>query len=147
MLWLLTACCYGAQVLRRIIEESREFAVREGQLLYAGRLSAEFAHQIKNPLAIIYYAVFLLQRAVQAGRTDILPQLEIIREEVERSDKIITQIMGYAQLSEGHVEKLDLVDEVNHAVDETFPTAVVSGVWFVCWFALFLSFLLLLWLF
>ena len=128
MLWLLTACCYGAQVLRRIIEESREFAVREGQLMYAGRLSAEFAHQIKNPLAIINNAVFSLERAVRAGRTDILPQLEIIREEVERSDKIITQIMGYAQLSEGHVEKLDLVDEVNRAVDETFPAAVETGV-------------------
>jgi signal transduction histidine kinase len=128
MLWLLTACCYGAQVLRRTIEESREFAVREGQLLYAGRLSAEFAHQIKNPLAIINNAVYSLQRAVKEGRTDISPQLEIIREEVERSDKIITQIMGYAQLSEGHVEKLDLVDEVNRAVDETFPAAVETGV-------------------
>ena len=128
MLWLLTACCYGAQVLRGAIEESREFAVREGQLLYAGRLSAEFAHQIKNPLAIINNAVYSLQRAVKEGRTDILPQLEIIREEVERSDKIITQIMGYAQLSEGHVEKLDLVDEVNRAVDETFPAAVETGV-------------------
>ena len=128
MLWLLAACCYGAQVLRRTIEESREFAVREGQLMYAGRLSAEFAHQIKNPLAIINNAVYSLQRAVREGRTDIMPQLEIIREEVERSDKIITQIMGYAQLSDGHVEKLDLVDEVNRAVDETFPGAVVRGV-------------------
>src|SRR6185312_1055866 len=128
MLWLLTACCYGAQVLRRIFEESREFAVREGQLLYAGRLSAEFAHQIKNPLAIINNAVFSAQRAVKNGNRDILPQLEIIREEVERSDRIITQIMGYAQLSEGHVEKLDLVDEVNRAVDETFPKAVETGV-------------------
>jgi anti-sigma regulatory factor (Ser/Thr protein kinase) len=128
VLWLLTACCYGAQVLRRAIEEAREFAVREGQLLYAGRLSAEFAHQIKNPLAIINNAVYSLQRAIREGRTDILPQLEIIREEVERSDKIITQIMGYAQLSEGHVEKLDLVDEVNRAVDETFPVAVETGV-------------------
>lgn len=128
VLWLLTACCYGAQVLRRTIEEAREFAVREGQLLYAGRLSAEFAHQIKNPLAIINNAVYSLQRAVNEGRTDIRPQLEIIREEVERSDKIITQIMGYAQLSEGHVEKLDLVDEVNRAVEETFPKAVDTGV-------------------
>jgi signal transduction histidine kinase len=128
MLWLLTACCYGAQILRRTIEESREFAVREGQLLYAGRLSAEFAHQIKNPLAIINNAVFSAQRAVQDGRRDISPQLEIIREEVERSDRIITQIMGYAQLSEGHVEKLDLVDEVNRAVEQTFPTAADTGV-------------------
>ena len=128
VLWLLTACCYGVQVLRRAIEDSREFAVREGQLRSASRLSAEFAHQIKNPLAIINNAVFSLKRAVKEGRTDISKQLEIISEEVERSDKIITQIMGYAQLSDGHVEKLDLVDEVNSAIEQTFPAAVESGV-------------------
>jgi hypothetical protein len=60
VLWLLTICCYGVQVLRRTIDESREFAVREGQLRSASRLSAEFAHQIKNPLAIINNAVFSL---------------------------------------------------------------------------------------
>ena len=128
LLWLLTTCCYGYQVLRRTVEEAREFAVREGQLRSAGRLSAEFAHQIKNPLAIINNAVFSLQRAVKNGRTDISPQLEIIREEVERSDKIITRIMGYAQLSDGHVEKLDLIDELNEAIEQTFPAAVVTGV-------------------
>lgn len=128
LLYLLTASCYGVQVLRRTMEEAREFAVREGQLRSAGRLSAEFAHQIKNPLAIINNAVFSLQRAVKDARADISPQLEIIREEVERSDKIITRIMGYAQLSDGHVEKLDLIDELNHAIDQTFPPAVETGV-------------------
>ncbi len=123
VLWLLTACCYGVQVLWRSIERSREFAVREGQLRSAGRISAEFAHQIKNPLAIINNAVYSLQRAVNEGRSDISKQLEIIREEVERSDRIITQIMGYAQLADGHVERLDLVDEVNAAIDQTFPAA------------------------
>ncbi|MEY4005970.1 MAG: hypothetical protein RLZZ221_2066, partial [Verrucomicrobiota bacterium] len=57
VLWLLTACCYGAQALaarqRQVEEEAREFAVRQGQLRAAGRLAAEIAHQIKNPLAII----------------------------------------------------------------------------------------------
>ena len=127
VLWLLTICCFGVQALRRTIAESREFAVREGQLRSAARLSAEFAHQIKNPLAIINNAVFSLQRAANEGR-DISKQLEIIQEEVERSDRIITQIMGYAQLSDGHVEKLNLIDEVNRAVEETFPAAVELGI-------------------
>jgi len=102
--------------------------VREGQLRSAGRLSAEFAHQIKNPLAIINNTVYSLQRAVKDGRNDIAPQLEIIREEVERSDKIITRIMGYAQLSDGHVERLDLIDELNGDIEQTFPAAVETGV-------------------
>jgi signal transduction histidine kinase len=128
VLWLLTACCYGAQVLRRAVEESREFAVREGQLNSAGRLSAEFAHQIKNPLAIINNTVFSLERALKNERHDVIRHLEIIREEVERSDKIITQIMGYAQLGEGHVEKLDLVDELERAIEQTFPAGMESGI-------------------
>ncbi len=50
-------------------------------------------------------------------------QIGIIQEEVERSDRIITQIMGYAQLSEGHVEKLNVIEELERAIAQVFPSA------------------------
>jgi nitrogen-specific signal transduction histidine kinase len=132
VLWLLTVCCYGVQVLaarqRQVFEEERESAVREAQLHSAGRLAAEFAHQIKNPLAIINNAAFSVQRALKDGRGDVSRQIKIIQEEVERSDKIVTQLMGYAQLSEGHVEKLNVAEELDYAVEQVFPPAVESGV-------------------
>jgi signal transduction histidine kinase len=127
LLLLMTVCCYGVQVLserhRRVVEEAREFAMREGQLRSAGRLAAEIAHQIKNPLAIINNAAFSLRRALKEGRTDALEQIQIIQEEVERSDRIITQIMGYAQLSEGRVEKLNVIEEIESALTQVFPPA------------------------
>ena len=47
----MALCGYGAQVLlerrRLAVEEAAEFAAREGQLHSAGRLAAEFAHQLK----------------------------------------------------------------------------------------------------
>jgi signal transduction histidine kinase len=121
-------CCYGVQVLlerqRRVIDEAREFAMREGQLRAAGRLAAEFAHQIKNPLAIINTAAFSLQRALKNKQADeATEQIRMIQEEVERSDRIITQIMGYAQLSEGHVERLNVREELDHAIERVFPPA------------------------
>ena len=125
VLWLLTACCYGLQVMaerqRQAQEEAREFEVRERQLRSAGRLAAEIAHQIKNPLAIINNAVFSLQRALNEGRKDVAGQIGIIREEVERSDRIVTQIMGYAQLSEGRLERLAVADELDSAIGQVFP--------------------------
>jgi signal transduction histidine kinase len=125
VLWLLTACCYGVQVLaerqQQALEEAREFEVRERQLRSAGQLAAEFAHQIKNPLAIINNAVFSLQRALNEGRNDAARQIGIIREEVERSDRIVTQIMGYAQLSEGRLEKLTVTEELDSAIGQVFP--------------------------
>jgi signal transduction histidine kinase len=127
VLLLLTACFYGVQVLlerqRLAAEEAREFAVREGQLHSAGRLAAEFAHQIKNPLAIINNATYSLQRALKGTLSEASEQIRIIQEEVEHSDRIITQVMGYAQLSEGKVEKLDTIEELELALERVFPAA------------------------
>ena len=97
--------------------------MREGQLRSAGRVAAEFTHQIKNPLAIINNAAYSLQRAIKQNKPVSPDQIQIIQEEVEHSDKIITQIMGYAQLSEGHVERLNLVEELEKALAQVFPPA------------------------
>jgi signal transduction histidine kinase len=127
LLLLTTFGCYAVQVLlerqRQAAEEAREFAVREVQLRSAGRLAAEFAHQIKNPLAIINNASYSLQRALKKSNTETAEQLRMIQEEVEHADRIITQVMGYAQLSEGHVEKLDLLEQLDYAIDRVFPPA------------------------
>jgi len=127
LLLLMSVCSYGLQVLlerqRKGEEEAREFALREGQLHAAGRLAAEFAHQIKNPLAVINNAAYSLQRALKQGRSVGAEQIQIIQEEVERSDRIITEIMGYAQLSEGRVEKVSVIEELEHAIERVFPPA------------------------
>ncbi len=132
VLGLTTLCCYGAQVLlerqRLAIEEAQEFASREGQLHSAGRLAAEFAHQIKNPLAVITNAAHSLKRAVLENKNSAVQQIEIIREEVARADKVITQIMGYAQLSEGRVEKLNTIEEIDRAITQVFPPAMPTGI-------------------
>jgi len=126
VLLLMAACCYGLQVLfekqRRAEEEAREFSARQEQLHSAGRLAAQIAHQIKNPLGIINNAAYSLQRALEQGKKTGLEQIEIIREEVERSDQIITKLMGYAQLAEGKVEKLQIDEELDRAIAEVFPS-------------------------
>src|SRR5258708_22428021 len=125
VIWLLSLACYGVQVLfekqRQASEEAREFNSRQSQLRSAGRLAAQIAHKIKNPLGIITNAAYSLQRAIQDGKGTGLQQLQIIREEVERSDRILTRLMGYAQLAEGQVEKLNLSEEVERALAAVFP--------------------------
>src|SRR5665213_1230113 len=128
VLLLMAGGCYGTQLLleRQQIadEEAGEFAARESQLRSAGRLAAEIAHQIKNPLAVINNAAFSLQRALRENKPVAPTQIEIIQEEVARADKVITQIMGYAQLSEGRVERLNVIEELERAIAQVFPVAV-----------------------
>ena len=131
LLVLMTVICYGVQVLmekqRRADEEAREFSLRQEQLQATGRLAAEIAHQLKNPLGIINNAAFTLQRTVKEGKT-ITQQIRIIREEVDRSDRIITELMGYARLSEGQVEKLDITEELDRAIEQVFPAGAIYDV-------------------
>ena len=124
LLMLMTLCCYGVQMLidrqrERELEE-REFALKEHQLAAAGRLAAEIAHQLKNPLAIINNAAYTLQRTVREGKT-ITQQIAIIREEVDRSDRIITELMGYAKLAEGKVERVVVTEELDRALALVLP--------------------------
>lgn len=122
---------YGVQVLlekqKLNDDEAREFATRENQLRSAGRLAAEFAHQIKNPLAIVNNAAFSLERGLKTGKGDPQQHLRIIQEEVSRADRIITQVMGYAELTEGRVEKLDLTTKIEQAVKQAFPPGLAPG--------------------
>ncbi|MDB6026168.1 MAG: Integral rane sensor signal transduction histidine kinase [Verrucomicrobiales bacterium] len=127
VLVLMTISCYGLQALierqKRREEEAAEFVVRQEQLQTAGRLSAEIAHQIKNPLAIISNAAWLVQRAIENNKKPAAEQVDIIREEVSRADRIITELMGYAQLAEGRVEKIDVLEEIERSLTRVFPAA------------------------
>ncbi len=126
LLLLMTACSYGVQVLldrqRQKEAEAQEFEIKQEQLEAAGRLAAEIAHQLKNPLGIINNAAFNLQRTVKEGKT-ITQQIAIIREEVDRSDRIITELMGYAKLAEGRVERIAMAQLLDEAINEVFPPA------------------------
>ena len=124
VLW--TALCYGVQVLfdrdREAQREAREYAIRREQLRSTGRLAAEIAHRLKNPLSIINNSAYTLERNLKQREDESLTkQVNMIRDEVARSDVILTELMGYAQLSEGLVEKLDFRIELKQAMGEVFP--------------------------
>ena len=69
-----------------------------------------------------------LKRALRENKQLSGQQIEIIQEEVARADKVVTQIMGYAQLSEGRVEKLNVTEEIDRAIDRVFPAALPTKI-------------------
>jgi signal transduction histidine kinase len=124
LLLLMTVVCLGLQVLidrqRQREAETQEFALKQEQLEAAGRLAAEIAHQLKNPLGIINNAAYTLQKTVREGKT-ITQQIAIIREEVARSDRIITDLMGYARLVEGRVERVTIAEILEQSLAIALP--------------------------
>lgn len=127
VLCLLSMCCYGISILWTyqvlIREEEQEFTARQNHLRSIGRLAAEIAHRLKNPLAIINNAAFSLGRALPHSPDNIHERIAMIKEEVEHSDRILTELMGYAKLAEGRVERLQLREEIDRAISQVFPPA------------------------
>ena len=131
LLVLMTAFCYALQVLidkqRRMDSEEEEFDRRQSQLQASGRLAAEIAHQIKNPLGIINNTAFTLGK-LTAGDQTIQKQVELVREEVNKADQVITKLMGYAQLTEGRLDKLDINDVLDFSINQVFPEGHKFGI-------------------
>lgn len=97
-----------------IIENSRLFdRIRERDRLAAiGQMAAGLAHEIRNPLGAIKGASQLLAEVDESQRATFL---QIIGEEVNRLDAVVSQFLTYARPLKG---KRDMVD-VNHVLERT----------------------------
>jgi hypothetical protein len=95
----------------QIYEEMKE---RE-RLAALGQMAAGLAHEIRNPLGAIKGAAQLLEPSSKQRPSDAESDefLEIIVEEVDRLDRVVTQFLGYARPDGGQREPLS-VNEVLH---------------------------------
>ncbi len=128
VLVLVGTCCWGVALLserqQRRASETREYLLRSEKLTTVGKLAAEIAHQLKNPLGIINNAAFALQRSLKADKPatdDSLQQLQIIRDEVNRSDRIISELMDYSRLSDIRIERIAINIVIDDALRRVFP--------------------------
>ncbi len=86
--------------------------VRKEQLAVVGELAAVIAHEVRNPLAIVANAVAGLKKE-GVPREDQTTLLSILDEEVERLNRLVTDLLGYARplaLQRTQLAVDDLVD-------------------------------------
>ena len=132
VLVLVGLCCWGAYALieRQHLRAARqqEFQLRTEKIAATGRLAAEMAHQLKNPLGIINNAAFLLQREADKGKSPSRETVQVIRDEVARADRIVTELMGYARLNEGRLESVEVNGLLESVLQQALPSALASKV-------------------
>lgn len=88
---------------------AHEDLARKERLAVLGRLAGGVAHQIRNPLAAIKNAAYILDRRMRhaegagsedetAARGDVVQALEVIHDEVQRANQIIIDLLDYARV-------------------------------------------------
>ena len=88
---ILTAVLYA---LERRFQAALAESRRNERLAFLGRTSAELAHELKNPLAIIKSSVDVLRKQVDPERK--LPAFGYLSDEVMRLSRLIGNILGFS---------------------------------------------------
>src|SRR5690606_25010818 len=82
-----------------------------------GRFSASLAHEIRNPLAAINYAVQLLDESAPLDDAD-RRLLQIVQQQCQRMNGIVENVLGLARRERAHPEHVDLVPFARQFVDD-----------------------------
>ena len=82
-----------------------------------GRFSASLAHEIRNPLAAITYAVQLLEESTDLNDSD-RRLLQIIYQQSQRTNGIVESVLSLARRERANPENLELVSFVRRFVLE-----------------------------
>jgi signal transduction histidine kinase len=95
-----------AQVAAVVVDNSRAFEQMKSRdrLAALGEMSAGLAHEIRNPLGAIKGAVQVLAKRKDAKSDE---WLEIIVEEVDRLNGVVSQFLDYARPLQMHVASVD----------------------------------------
>jgi len=96
---------WGAVVVLEVVQRVQEQA-RQVKLAALGRLTANIAHEVRNPLSAISYATELMDDGVREPAQGRL--LQLIKENTARLDRIVQDVMQLNRRDRTQAELLDL---------------------------------------
>ena len=99
------------------LKDAQEELVRKERLAAVGRLAAMIAHEVRNPLTVIYNSTSSLRKLVQVdGDTGML--LGIIEEEGNRLGRMVDELLEFARPAVYEYDEEVVSVLIDEAVDE-----------------------------
>ncbi len=99
---------------QRLAETQRELVVRE-RLAAIGELSAVVAHEVRNPLAVIFNAVAGLKKLALGEEERVLTG--ILEEEADRLNRIVAELLEFARPRDARFQGVEVEPLFARAVD------------------------------
>lgn len=98
------------------LKDTQEKLVMTERLAASGRLAADVAHEINNPLAIIKNYIYLMRKKRMREDDPNQPTLAIINGEIDRISRIITQFTDFYRGSQVSLEEVDILDPLKEVI-------------------------------
>ena len=109
------------------LNEAQEHVVRTEKLAAVGTLASGVSHELRNPLSAIKNAVFLLKRKLSRNvipdiDEKVMQFLDIMDKEVDRSSKIINDLLGFTRVA----KPARFSSDINVVVNETLSRVEIA---------------------
>ncbi len=95
---------------------TRSDLVRKTRMATIGQVAASIAHELRNPLAAIQNARYLLRRFLPDGDEKLAEYLAIIDQEVRAADGIVDNLLEMSRAKDPIIEPVDLGVVVGNAL-------------------------------
>jgi signal transduction histidine kinase len=99
------------------VAETQAALVTHERLAALGELSAVIAHEIRNPLAVLFNSLSELRRHLPAPPEEARLLLDIVGEETWRLNRIVSDLLDFVRPYEAHPRLVDLDELLQAAVE------------------------------
>jgi len=108
------------------LRKAQEDLVRKEKLAILGELAGGVGHELRNPLGVISNAVFFL-KSIMSQRDEMTSDyLDIISSEVNNADKIVSDLLDYAQPKFESKVGISLANLVSQVLEQYPPPESVA---------------------
>jgi len=103
------------------LRDAHEKLVRREKLAAIGQFGASVGHELRNPLGVIKNSMYYLKMKLGDADAKVLRHIAIVDREIARSNKIISDLLGFARVN---APELNVV-EINTLVEEAVSRSLV----------------------
>ena len=100
------------------LKEAQEKLVRKEKLAVLGQLAGSVAHELRNPLGVISNAIYYLKMTYANTNDTIREYLNMISQEVGKSDKIISDLLNLSCTRPAEKNKVAISDLIASVLRE-----------------------------
>jgi len=103
------------------LRDAQEKLVRREKLAAIGQFGASVGHELRNPLGVIKNSMYYLKMKLGDADEKVLRHIAIVEREIARSNKIISDLLGFARVKAPNLNPV----QVNTLVEESLSRSFV----------------------
>jgi len=100
------------------LREAQEKLLRQQKLATLGQLAGSINHELRGPLGNIKSGAYFLEMAIDDPDEEVNETLELLQQEVDRAESIVSSLLNFVRTEEPQRESVDLNGLLNDLLDD-----------------------------